>query len=428
MKLELTYSEAQNHMFHESAELGRWSIFPKGRRLGATRGGAHAFTEWMLEGWPLLWGDTINANIERYVERYFKPIFKENGLREGKHWRWRSRDKILSVGDGFTDFRSSDNPENWEGFGYKIIFLNEAGIILDDDYLYTNAVLPMMMDFSDSRLIAAGTPKLSQNKGLLFHQLWEKVLAGESGYHGRQFSSYDNPWLTPSDIDALKDEIAPAEVDQEIYGKFLSAANMGSFFKRVWFGEPLDELPTRILRSFRGWDFAATEPSEMNPNPDWTVGTRIDELIDGRKITSDCVYDRKGPGGVDAILQRTSIADGPNVVQVIPIDPGAAGKTAAYHFENGPLKNSPVVTYGQTKSQGSKSARATPWSIAVSKGEYGILKGLWNSFFFNQLEPFPNPKVHDDVVDSGSAAHNAMHEPQPFYSSGVVTNEKGITL
>ena len=39
------------------------------------------------------------------------------------------------------------------------IFLNEAGIILKNNYLYTNTILPMLMDYPDSQLIAAGVPK-----------------------------------------------------------------------------------------------------------------------------------------------------------------------------------------------------------------------------------------------------------------------------
>ena len=41
---------------------------------------------------------------------------------------------------GVSDFRSVDRPENIEGFGYDKAFLNEAGIILRDEYLWYNAI------------------------------------------------------------------------------------------------------------------------------------------------------------------------------------------------------------------------------------------------------------------------------------------------
>ncbi|HEX2863051.1 MAG TPA: hypothetical protein VHN99_00670, partial [Deinococcales bacterium] len=193
--LDLTYSRAQSHMFFDSTPLGKFRIFPKGRRLGATRGAAHACIEWMLDGHACLWGDTIAGNIDRYVERYFLPVLTKAGIPH----RWTGTGRVLRVGSGHTDFRSADRPENWEGFGYRHVFLNEAGIILEDRYLYENAVLPMLLDFPDAELIAAGTPK-GRN---LFYQLHQRALSGEPGYHTRTFTTWDNPWLTPAAIATL---------------------------------------------------------------------------------------------------------------------------------------------------------------------------------------------------------------------------------
>ena len=153
MQLDLSYTEAQLEVFFERKE--RFTVLTKGRRFGATHGAANACIEWALEGKKILWGDTVNSNIDRYFTRYFEPPLKAAGL----SYDWSAQKKECRLLDGHIDFRSADRPENWEGFGYHYIFLNEAGIILKDPYLYTNAVLPMMLDFPDSRLIAAGVPK-----------------------------------------------------------------------------------------------------------------------------------------------------------------------------------------------------------------------------------------------------------------------------
>ena len=109
---------------------------------------------------------------------------------------------MLEVGDGYTDFRSADKPANWEGFGYDVILLNEAGIILGGErgkYLYQSAVLPMLMDSPTSQLIAVGTPK-----GInLFYDLSKRGLDSVAGYHTRRFSTYDNPWLSRPGIEAV---------------------------------------------------------------------------------------------------------------------------------------------------------------------------------------------------------------------------------
>ena len=98
----------------------------------------------MAEGKKILWGDTISTNIDRYVDRYWKPELIKSEI----EYTYSTQKKVMTLQNfkGYIDFRSADRPENWEGFGYDIIILNEAGIILKNDYLFTNAVLPMLMD------------------------------------------------------------------------------------------------------------------------------------------------------------------------------------------------------------------------------------------------------------------------------------------
>jgi len=222
-KIELTYTPAQNEIFFSNTDK-KFKVIPKGRRLGVTRGAAHAFIEWSLDQvGTMLWVDTINGNIDRYMDRYFFPALKQ--LPKTK-WDWNQQKKILRIYDNITDFRSADSPESIEGFGYKKIFLNEAGIILKDDYLYSNAILPMMLDYPDSQLIAAGVPKGKIKKDgstHKFYELWENVLRNEPGYWGKIYSTFDNPLLTKIDIETIISELSSAEERQEIYGEFLEA-------------------------------------------------------------------------------------------------------------------------------------------------------------------------------------------------------------
>jgi hypothetical protein len=220
MKVRLKYTKPQLDVFFPEHP-ARHTIIPKGRRFGATHGAAHACIEWCLEGMPVLWGDTVHGNIMRYVDRYFMPALHANGIDKD----WNKQDKVLKVGRGFIDFRSADRPENWEGFGYRKIVLNEAGVILLDPYLYTNAVRPMMLDYPESEVFALGVPKgkkLKSGADHPFYSLWQMV--GTPGYRGKTYSSYDNPLLREEDVDALKADMAgmdPEQVRQEIYGEFI---------------------------------------------------------------------------------------------------------------------------------------------------------------------------------------------------------------
>ena len=257
MKLELSYTDPQIDIFFGGNE--KFTVVTKGRRFGATHGAAHAYIEWAVEGKRLLWGDTINSNIDRYFQRYFEPALKRNKI----DYNWNSQKKELRILEGHVDFRSSDRPENWEGFGYDVIFLNEAGIILRDPYLYTNAVLPMLMDYSDSRLIAAGVPKGTKGKDgkdHAFYKMAQTALSGDKSYRILQFSSYDNPLLKKEDIDELSDEISrmnPEMVRQEIYGEFLEGAGGLLWDADIINASRLTEAPEH-LRTFVAIDPAVT--------------------------------------------------------------------------------------------------------------------------------------------------------------------------
>jgi hypothetical protein len=153
-KLNLTFTKPQLDIFFP-AEPVKYTIVAKGRRFGATRGAAHACMIWAGHGKRILWGDTINSNITRYWDRYFEPSLKHTGLK----YHFDRTKNVASIGPGVIDFRSAEIPENWEGFGYHVIILNEAGIILKDPELYEKTVLPMLLDYPDSRLFAMGVPK-----------------------------------------------------------------------------------------------------------------------------------------------------------------------------------------------------------------------------------------------------------------------------
>lgn len=227
-EIELNYTKPQLKIFFDGA--AKYNIITKGRRFGATKGAANAFIEWCIEGiTPLLWVDTINSNIDRYVERYFIPELQNL---KSKDWQWFSQRKLLKIFNSVIDFRSADAPESIEGFGYKKIFLNEAGIILKDDYLYSNSILPMLLDYDDSQLFAMGVPKgkikRDGNKHKFF-ELYERAKNGEKNYRVLEFTSFDNPLISKKEIHEIADQMTDAEREQEIYGRFVEHSGENPF-------------------------------------------------------------------------------------------------------------------------------------------------------------------------------------------------------
>lgn len=251
----------QQQIFNSTA---RFVVVPKGRRFGATRGAANDFIKSALqdEFKKGLWVDTVNSNIERYVERYFLPAL--NKLPESM-WSWRKQQKILTIKDAYIDFRSADTPETLEGFGYDKAFLNEAGIILKSEYLWYNAIRPMLWDHKP-RTVIAGTPK---GKGV-FYQLYQRGLdTTQVDYKSLHFTSFDNPYIQH---DLIMEDIKNSPervVKQEIYAEFLD--DTGIVFRGVS-------------------DIAVLGPQEPIIDHLYIIGCDLAKVQDFTVLT---VYDRK---------------------------------------------------------------------------------------------------------------------------------------
>jgi hypothetical protein len=224
MQIDITYTKQQAEIFFGG--LKKFNVIKKGRRFGITRGAAHFFTQKAFEESSLnfLWGETVNANIDRYYDRYFLPLLKKF---PSDTWTWNTQKKELKILDSVIDFRSADNPENWEGFGYHYIFLNESGIILKNPYIFDNAVKPMMMDFPDSKLIAAGVPKgrVYRGKTHPFYDLYLSAQADNVNYSLYSFTSYDNPYIDKKEVDLLASTMDDLTRQQEIEGQFVDVVD-----------------------------------------------------------------------------------------------------------------------------------------------------------------------------------------------------------
>lgn len=158
------------------------------------------------------------------MERYFIPALRKLPIGS---WEWKKQAKILYILDSYIDFRSADNPESLEGFGYDKVFLNEAGIILNDKYLWENAIKPMLWEFAP-KTVVGGTPK-----GM--NTFYELALRGQDPnqkeYEFFHFTSFDNPFLN---TDALREDMKSMPdrvVQQEIYAQFLE--DSGVVFRGV---------------------------------------------------------------------------------------------------------------------------------------------------------------------------------------------------
>lgn len=414
--LEITYHNKQKEIFEDGA---RFKVIAKGRRFGLTRGFANYVIEQMINDVsPILWVDTIYGNIERYVERYFVPVLK--GLPKN-HWKYRGNRNELRIGKAVCDFRSADNPENIEGFGYALIVINEAGIVLKNRNLWNESILPMILDYKANVLIG-GTPKgktvKRSNEKHLFFELFEKGqksnVKSKNIWKAFNYTSYDNPLIDKNDIDELVKQISPALRDQEIYGKFIDKETNGIIKNNWWryYENESDIYKQRVLKKVQSWDtaFKKNQENDYSVCTTWIIADNGYYLID--------VW--RGRVEFPELKRKVvELATLHNVNEIL-IEDKASGQSLIQELQrNTALPIKPI------KVEADKIARVHSVTPLIEAGKiYLPADAHWLKQFTDECEDFPNGEF-DDAVDSLSQFLNNVKQKNNADYKEMIHLERG---
>lgn len=219
IEIDLHYVSRMQEKAFEDAR--RFVAIRGGRRSGKTEGAVVRAmkTSMMKSGATVLWVDTNQNNLSRYVTDKFMPRMP-TGLGV---YKWREQKKILTFGNGSQIvFGSANSPSGLEGFAYDLIILNEAGIILKESpKMWESSILPMLMENPNSKAFFVGTPKYGAYQFQTFCERGRSEKPEDSEWAEYHWTSYDNPTLTPSMIKDVEESIEDKSlIPSEIYGEF----------------------------------------------------------------------------------------------------------------------------------------------------------------------------------------------------------------
>lgn len=220
----------------------------------------------------------------------------------------------------------------------------------------------------------------------------------------------DNPHLDQEAYDRSLAELDPTTRRQLRRGDW-DAKDPGEMFRREWF-EIVDRAPDGVER-VRYWDFAATESSARNPNPDFTVGLLLAREPGGGWFIEDIVRGRWRSDAVEKIVVQTARMDGRAVPIWMEQEPGASGKAIILHWQLDVLPDHEVRGHPPSDSKG---VRARPVASKSEAGLVKVVRGAWNGAFFDEAEDFPvaDDEGHDDQIDALSGAFVQLSaEPGP---------------
>jgi len=217
----------------------------------------------------------------------------------------------------------------------------------------------------------------------------------------------DNRVLMEKDPGYLANLMALPLVERErLLGGNWKIAVAGNVFKREWW-KFVDRAPPDVANWCRFWDFAATEPSAQNPDPDWTAGPKLGEK-DGQIYVADCRHFRGSPLTNEQVARNTAMLDGVGVKQRMEQEPGASGKAIVDHYARSVFFG---LDFAGVPSLKKKLLRWAPLSAAAEQGRVHLVRGDWNADFVDELEACKGEDEKNDQADGASGALEALRVP-----------------
>lgn len=168
-----------------------------------------------LQGYPVAWfaptNKFLNASWERAVE-IFAPVTTR---------KLEQQHSIDLVTGGKVEMWSLEDRDAGRSRKYKRVIIDEAAHVPHLEYSWGKVIRHTLIDYAGDAWL------LSTPNGLnYFNTLFGR--AGNTQYPGWnswQMPSHSNPYLSPAELQEVRNECLPSEVDQEIFAQFLNAHN-----------------------------------------------------------------------------------------------------------------------------------------------------------------------------------------------------------
>ena len=229
---------------------------------------------------------------------------------------------------------------------------------------------------------------------------------------------YDNKILLDKDPGYLANLMGQSLVERERLlgdaergGNWKIKPEAGNLFNRAWFPIVKEWNPNDPWTFVIRWDFAATEQSLKNDDPDFTAWCVMGKNSrTGEFLTLEAGQKRLNPSAVyDEFLTRCEywrgrLADYNLRLKVRwEIEPGSASKREARTFAG-------LVPWADARgipSRGSKIERARPMAAQAEHGFISLMRGDWNEMYLNHMHS--QPADHDDMMDASTGAFDDLN-------------------
>jgi|TARA_R110000744_G_scaffold27911_5_gene67731 phage terminase large subunit-like protein len=288
--------------------------------------------------------------------------------------------------------KGADRPETMRGVSLKFLCMDEYADM--KPAVWEQILRPALADQKGHALFI-GTP-MGRNH---FYELYNySKLAEDEDFNGWHFTSYDNPLLDPKEIESAEKSMSRYSFRQEFLASF--EAQGSELFKEediVFLEEEPEEGEYYIAVDLAGF----TDVNKVK-----TKTNHLDEsAIAIAKVSTSgwWVADIKhGRWGVEESARRIFEAVRDYKPISVGIEKGIA-KNAVLPYITTLMKQKNVFFRIEELTHGNKKkVDRVVWALQgrFEHGAIRLAKGSWNTQFLDQLFQFPNPLVHDDLIDS----------------------------
>jgi predicted phage terminase large subunit-like protein len=299
--------------------------------------------------------------------------------------------QIKLVNGATISLKGADRPETMRGVSLKFLVMDEYADMKPE--VWEQILRPALADQKGCALFI-GTP-MGRNH---FYDLYQHACKGEDPtFKGWHFTSYDNPILDPKEIEAAKKSMSSFAFRQEFMASF--EAQGGNLFKDEWI--KFDEEEPKNGDYYIACDlagFADESKGSKSKRLDNSSFAIVKTNEQGWWV-KDIVY---GRWTVEETARKLFTLVKKYEPMAVGIERGIAKQAVMPYLTDIMRKNQTFFRVEELTHGNKKKSDRIVWALQgrFEHGQIVLNKGEWNAEFLDELFQFPNPMVHDDLIDS----------------------------
>jgi len=388
-QINVKLHEKQREVFDDEH---RFRIVAAGRRFGKSR----------LAAWLLLIEALQSESKDVF---YVAPTFQQakdimwGVLKElGKDVISAAHENtsVLTLVNGRKIYlKGADRPDTLRGVGLHFLVIDEYADIKPN--VWEQILRPALADVQGKALFI-GTPKGRNH----FYELYKYAEKGtDEDWKEFHYSSYDNPLIPESEIEAAKTSMSSFAFRQEFLASFQAASR--DIFKEEWieYGDEEDEPEDGryyIAVDLAGFVSVDKEAGNKNRKLDETAIAIVKVHQEGWWVKEI----RHGRWDIQETCREIFKAVQNYMPSKIGIEKGSLKNAAAPYLNDLMRENNMYFRIEDLNHGNRRKSERIIWSLQglFENGKIVLERGDWNTPFLDQLVNFPNRQLHDDLVDA----------------------------